>query len=328
MAQRGGVRLRLLQSEESSSADLVVRMAQDIGATEIHLNRREEPGERRREAELQRLAGKLGIAVKLHSAFLFRDPERCRIFQAIQRGMHIFKAFWAGWHQGGEVRPSLPAPSRLQPLPGQRNDLPFAGDADADWPFAGPMPTSRVTGRPLREHSESLRKIWDISEEFQKLEGGLARYRGSITRDAGPKAKESKLSLPGIYLVGVWWRVDHSTEQAKKWLRMLRYWPDLPEVSMRLAFRDMTWLRDAADDTVEVGPGNLRHTVGQFLVETLGVDWRVGEEWFHITLVDSDLAINSMMWQHQGLTGVSQWLIGIDCPSAYRQGYGAPRHLE
>ncbi|CAE7891693.1 unnamed protein product, partial [Symbiodinium microadriaticum] len=51
-------------------------------------------------AELQRLAGKLGIAVKLHSAFLFRDPERCRIFQAIQRGMHIFKAFWAGWHQG------------------------------------------------------------------------------------------------------------------------------------------------------------------------------------------------------------------------------------
>eukprot|EP00439_Symbiodinium_sp_Y106_P069607 s1019_g12.t1 len=29
----------------------------------------------------------------------------------------------------------------------------------------GPMPTSRVTGRPLREHSESLRKIWDISEE-------------------------------------------------------------------------------------------------------------------------------------------------------------------
>ena len=25
-------------------------------------------------------------------------------------------------------------------------------------------------------------------------------------------------------------------------------------------------------------PRNLRHTVGQFLVETLGVDWRIGEE--------------------------------------------------
>ncbi|OLQ03824.1 hypothetical protein AK812_SmicGene13202 [Symbiodinium microadriaticum] len=104
---RIGVRLRLLQSEESSSPEVVVRMAQDVGATEIHLNR------------------------KLHSAFLFRDPERCRIFQAIQRrldaeirssrGMHIFKAFWAGWHQGTF----------------QWNDLPFAGDADADWPFAG-----------------------------------------------------------------------------------------------------------------------------------------------------------------------------------------------
>ena len=32
------------------------------------------------------------------------------------------------------------------------------------------------------------------------------------------------------------------------------------------------------------------------------------QEWFHISLVDSDLAINSMMWQHQGLTGAADIL--------------------
>ena len=33
------------------------------------------------------------------------------------------------------------------------------------------------------------------------------------------------------------------------------------------------------------------------------------QEWFHISLVDSDLAINSMMWQHQGLTGATDLIL-------------------
>lgn len=33
------------------------------------------------------------------------------------------------------------------------------------------------------------------------------------------------------------------------------------------------------------------------------------QEWFHISLVDSDLAINSMMWQHQGLTGAADLIL-------------------
>ncbi|CAJ1459702.1 unnamed protein product [Effrenium voratum] len=319
--------------------------------------RREEPCERAREGQLARLAAQQGVEVKLHSAFLFRDPERCRIFQAVQRGMHIFKAFWAGWHEGGEIRKAVVEPPRLTPLPGEQH-LPFAGDADAAWPFKGAMPTSRVTGRPLLDDSQQLEKIWGFTEEdaqqalaqFQKSEGGLARYKGSITRDAGPKAKESRLApyfrLGLLSMVDLWWRLDRSGDEARKWFRrcawrdyaywMLHYWPSLPEEPMRMAFRDMPWLRTRRDAAVEawrqgttgfplVDAGmrelrstgylqqNLRHTVGQFLVETLGADWRVGEEWFHLALADSDLAINSMMWQHQGLAGVSQWLIGIDC---------------
>ena len=29
--------------------------------------------------------------------------------------------------------------------------------------------------------------------------------------------------------------------------------------------------------------------------------------WFHDTLVDGDLAINSMMWQNAGKSGLDQW---------------------
>ena len=44
-----------------------------------------------------------------------------------------------------------------------------------------------------------------------------------------------------------------------------------------------------------------------FLVDYLGVDWRFGARWFHDTLVDADLAINSMMWQNAGKSGLDQW---------------------
>jgi len=32
-----------------------------------------------------------------------------------------------------------------------------------------------------------------------------------------------------------------------------------------------------------------------------------GAEWFHYTLVDADSAINSMMWQNAGRSGIDQW---------------------
>ena len=41
----------------------------------------------------------------------------------------------------------------------------------------------------------------------------------------------------------------------------------------------------------------VRHVVAGFLVEYLQLDWRLGEKWFHDTLVDADVAINAYMWQ-------------------------------
>ena len=52
---------------------------------------------------------------------------------------------------------------------------------------------------------------------------------------------------------------------------------------------------------------NVRMVVASFLVEYLGMDWRHGLRWFHECLVDADLAINSMMWQNAGRSGIDQW---------------------
>lgn len=52
---------------------------------------------------------------------------------------------------------------------------------------------------------------------------------------------------------------------------------------------------------------NVRMVVASFLVDYLGWDWRVGFRIFHDCLIDADLAINAMMWQNAGGSGVDQW---------------------
>ena len=51
---------------------------------------------------------------------------------------------------------------------------------------------------------------------------------------------------------------------------------------------------------------SVRMLCASFLVEYLGVSWVEGARWFHATLVDADVAINSMMWQNAGRSGIDQ----------------------
>ena len=52
---------------------------------------------------------------------------------------------------------------------------------------------------------------------------------------------------------------------------------------------------------------SVRMVVASFLVEYLRVNWVEGEKWFFDTLVDADSAINAMMWQNAGRSGIDQW---------------------
>jgi deoxyribodipyrimidine photo-lyase len=48
----------------------------------------------------------------------------------------------------------------------------------------------------------------------------------------------------------------------------------------------------------------VRMIVASFLVKHLLIDWRCGAAWFMDTLVDADLAANSMNWQWTAGTGI------------------------
>ena len=58
-------------------------------------------------------------------------------------------------------------------------------------------------------------------------------------------------------------------------------------------------------------PRRIRLLAAACLVEGLGLDWRLGRDWFEYTLIDHDLAINEAMWQNAGLCGVDPFYFGI-----------------
>jgi len=51
----------------------------------------------------------------------------------------------------------------------------------------------------------------------------------------------------------------------------------------------------------------MRHVVASFLMSYLRFSWVEGFKWFQDTLVDADVAINAMMWQNGGFSGLDQW---------------------
>ena len=115
--------------------------------------------------------------------------------------------------------------------------------------------------------------------------------------------------------------------------RDLSYWllylfPDMDRVSIRPPYEKQRWnysktdlkawqkgytgfpLVDAAMRQLwRVGWINnyMRHVVASFLISYLHITWVEGYNWFQDTLLDADVAINAMMWQNGGMSGIDHW---------------------
>jgi len=95
-----------------------------------------------------------------------------------------------------------------------------------------------------------------------------------------------------------WWRsVTRGSEGAamlKKWQKGRTGFP-IVDAGMRELWAT-GWMQQ-----------NVRMVCAQFLTDVLRVSWVEGAAWFADTLVDADSAINAMMWQNAGRSGIDQW---------------------
>ena len=58
-------------------------------------------------------------------------------------------------------------------------------------------------------------------------------------------------------------------------------------------------------------PRRVRLLCACCLTEGMGLDWRLGRDWFARTLIDHDPAINEMMWQNSGLVGIDPFYVSL-----------------
>ncbi|CAD7941121.1 unnamed protein product [Amoebophrya sp. A120] len=176
--------------------------------------------------------------------------------------------------------------------------------------------------------------------------GGLANYeamRSRIDIELGSSRLSAAFRHGLLSPNALYWLVEDakhlSREQKKTFARrliwrdlayfQLRAFPQMHDVGIRPHYDQTEWERPepGARRSYEFGKTgfplvdagmrelqrtgwmqqNVRMVCASFLTEYLGWDWRVGHRIFHDCLVDADLAINAMMWQNAGRSGIDQW---------------------
>jgi deoxyribodipyrimidine photo-lyase len=313
------------------SLDVLRELVGATRATALFWNRRYEPPAVRRDALVQAALARDGVETQSHNASLLFEPDDVRTRSG--GPYRVFTPFWAACLSRQE--PDLPrdaptnlvSPTRwpasltvadlgLEPKvdwaaglrsawrPGEAGALTelkrLLGKSLSDYPLLRDRPDRRATSRlsPYLHHGEiGPRQIWHAVADAVSgpRVGGGAQGRAS--------GAESFLRQIG-------WR-----EFA---IHLLHHFPHTPLRALRPDFDRFPWSRDRAIlrrwqrgrtgyPIVDAGMRELwksgwmhnrvRMIVASFLVKDLLISWNEGARWFWDTLVDADLANNTLGWQ-------------------------------
>lgn len=293
-------------------------IARNIGAEVVHAGDAPEPWARAQEARAVAALGRCGIAFQRHRTTTLFDPEAIRT----QAGgaFRLYAPFTRACAAAGPPPAPHPAPAAIPPP-----DRVPCSDQLEDWALWPRKP----------DWAGGLRAAWMPGERaaHERLSRfarrALARY--PTERDRPDLDATSRLS-PHLHFgelsaATVWHAASGHPGGGKfmaelLWREFARHllWhePTLPDTPMRPALAMMPWRHDEGGlrawqrgrsgiPIVDAGMRQLWRTgwmhnrvrmiVASFLVKHLLIDWRQGAAWFWDTLVDADLANNSLNWQ-------------------------------
>ncbi len=300
-------------------------LAKETGSGAIFWNRRYEPAITARDAELKKTLRDEGLKVESFNAALLNEPWT--IANQSGKPFQVFTPFWKNCLMDLEPASPLTAPKSLaapakwpksldleelsllpkinwadgiaaQWQPGEKgaNDRlkKFLANAFADYSLQRNLPgipgTSQLS--PYLHFGEiSPGQIWHEVRRHAEL-AGLKTWRASQ------------------FITELGWR-----EFAH---HLLFHFPHTPESPLRADFKNFPWRKNRAGlkawqkgqtgyPIVDAGMRELwttgwmhnrvRMIVASFLVKDLLVSWQEGARWFWDTLVDADLAGNTLGWQ-------------------------------
>ncbi len=318
-------RSRLIVRRGNSAGELE-RLTTETGAGAVFWNRLYEPMLAERDSRIEnRLRGQ-GISARSFPGHLLWEPS---LIHNKQGGpFQVFTPYWKHCSALGDPPEPTPAPRLRSPgrwpesiplealnllpridsaaglrktwTPGeagaQKRLAAFTDGAAAHYPEKRDRPDLEGTSRlsPHLHFGEATpRQVWHaVLERIDRKSAGLT------------------LTAASPYLRQIAWReFSH---------HLLHHFPHTAEEPLRPQFRSFRWRRNPAAlkawqrgrtgyPIVDAGMRELwatgwmhnrvRMVVASFLVKDLLVSWREGARWFWDTLVDADLANNTMGWQ-------------------------------
>lgn len=301
------------------AVEVLVDLARDSGADSIYFQRRTEPAARANEERVERALASAAITGHAHDGWLLFEPHSIATGQG--RPYQVFTPFWKRCLQEGlddqlaQVPSALPAPNRwpkslslneLQLLP----SIDWDGGLRAEWQpgeAGGQKLLQRFVGEVVDRYGEGR----DCPSERWTSRLSPHLHFGEISpRQAVSALRDVAGEGAAAFLRELGWReFSH---------HLLYHFPHLDAEPLRPQFADFPWCEDPAGlrawqrgrtgyPLVDAGLRQLwqtgwmhnrvRMVAASFLVKDLLIDWRRGAEWFWDTLVDADLANNSMGWQ-------------------------------
>ncbi len=307
-----GSRLLLLAG---SSGKALSDLCKATGANGVFWNRRYEPAVVARDAEIKKLLAERGIMARSFNGSLLQSP-----LSVTNKSGTPFKVFTPFWKHIQNLSTRMPL------------DKPEAFATPKTWPQGESLDSFELL--PKLDWADGFEAEWEPGESGARSaleafrDGAAADY--SKMRDTPSARGVSRLS-PYLHFGElspnqVWHFMDRKKHEP--FLRqiawrefahhLLFHFSDTPQKPLRPEFEAFPWKEDGdllkawqrgmtGYPIVDAGMRELWHTgwmhnrvrmiASSFLVKHLLQPWQAGAAWFWDTLVDADLANNTMGWQ-------------------------------
>ncbi|MGO1541650.1 MAG: cryptochrome/photolyase family protein [Luteimonas sp.] len=310
-----------------NSANVLHKVVCAAGAQAVYWNRRHEPAVAARDDRVRRELLANGVRAEAWNGALLFEPWQL----ATRQGgpFRVFTPFWKAAQAAWKPQPLVSAPRRLPGFDA------IEGEVSLD--RLGLQPASRWDApfwdcwTPGEAGAEATLQAF--------ISSGLQGYVEG--RDLPGQQLTSRLS-PYLHFGHIApWRVIHALGerppgQREAFVReigwrefahhVLHHFPDTPQRNFNQRFEDFRWREPAAEELeawqqgctgvpiIDAGMRELwatgwmhnrvRMIVASFLSKNLRLHWSHGVRWFWDTLVDADLANNTLGWQWAAGTGV------------------------
>lgn len=320
-----GLKSRLIICQ-GNAKDELIRLCREAGAKSIHCNERYEPAALKQQEALVKALKAEGIELIIHKGgTLLWEPER--IETGAGKPYQVYTPFF---------KRCIGALPDIQPLP-----PPQALKNPEQWPDSFAVADLRLL--PQIPWDREMRAFWQPGEahamallqKFIQNKQDTYLDARNIPAVDGTSRLSAYLRYGEISPRQIWHEVSETGRKSgSDYLReiawrefayhVLYHFPHTTDSALKTKFNDLPWTMNAeiferwtqgqtGYPIVDAGMRQLwrigwmhnrvRMIVGSFLTKDLMISWQDGARWFWDTLVDADLAQNSLNWQWVGGCG-------------------------